>query len=365
MLAILNVGEGDTKVTFEKDKPEELERAKSVVNDMLKRGYAILVHAGEKDGVPIYYRATAFDENTLEYIVAGVPEVPPNQVGDDEEVEPAPKPKGRYKGGSRKAARLPATNRAVGVARTAGGMSNSVNSIEYKNIEQFDKFAVTRNALRKLSASKGEWCGLPMPIEGHALMVDPKYPFAELYADKKDEVSVDEHLKVWHYRNCFYSHKMRCDIYIYQNIETKRIKWVWDAAVNNFKQQLFTMGASDAWGIEQEANAVQLLATLLPHHRFKKYLLTGSFVEQSVRSGVTYLFRKLRPTIAAVPSDDGFMKILAALCMHPIAYYKDCWAGAMCPTDDVIAHLCLMRGDEHMYWRRCNQHRAYRPEAGL
>lgn len=40
-------------------------------------------------------------------------------------------------------------------------------------------------------------------------------------------------------------------------------------------------------------------------------------------------------------------------------------AGAMCPTDDVIAHLSLMRGDEKMFWRRCNQHPAYRPEAGL
>jgi hypothetical protein len=37
----------------------------------------------------------------------------------------------------------------------------------------------------------------------------------------------------------------------------------------------------------------------------------------------------------------------------------------MCPTDDVIAHLALMRGDEAMFWRRCNQHPPYRPEAGL
>jgi hypothetical protein len=37
----------------------------------------------------------------------------------------------------------------------------------------------------------------------------------------------------------------------------------------------------------------------------------------------------------------------------------------MCPTDDVIAHLMLMRGDEAMFWRRCNQHAAHLPEAGL
>lgn len=32
---------------------------------------------------------------------------------------------------------------------------------------------------------------------------------------------------------------------------------------------------------------------------------------------------------------------------------------------DVIAHLALMRGDEHMFWKRSNQHPPYRPEAGL
>jgi hypothetical protein len=37
----------------------------------------------------------------------------------------------------------------------------------------------------------------------------------------------------------------------------------------------------------------------------------------------------------------------------------------MCPTDDVIAHLQLMRGDERMFWKRSNQHPSWRPEAGL
>jgi hypothetical protein len=37
----------------------------------------------------------------------------------------------------------------------------------------------------------------------------------------------------------------------------------------------------------------------------------------------------------------------------------------MVPTDDVIAHLMLMRGDEHMFWRRCNQHQPWTKEAGV
>ena len=90
------------------------------------------------------------------------------------------------------------------------------------------------------------------------------------------------------------------------------------------------------------------------------------FLEKSERSGVTYLFRKLRPTVALRPCRDGDgMRVLAALCLHPIGYYDGSWAGAMCPTDDVVAHLMLMRGDEVMFWRRSNQHPADRPEAGL
>src|SRR5271167_3602660 len=72
--SILNVGDGDTKISFDKDKPQERDRACRIIQDMLRRGYAILVQAGEKDGRPIFYRATDFDPQTAEYIVAGMPE---------------------------------------------------------------------------------------------------------------------------------------------------------------------------------------------------------------------------------------------------------------------------------------------------
>jgi hypothetical protein len=31
----------------------------------------------------------------------------------------------------------------------------------------------------------------------------------------------------------------------------------------------------------------------------------------------------------------------------------------------VVAHLMLMRGDEHLFWRKANQHPPYQPEAGM
>lgn len=197
-----------------------------------------------------------------------------------------------------------------------------------------------------------------MALENERLIIEPTYPFAGL-ADIGSKPEPDDG---WRARNCWYSTSKRCDIIIMER--DGKIDWGRVPAFHHGAHLLTTLACSDAWGIEQEGRAVQLLGRMLRHRQLKQYLLTGMFVERSTRSGVCYLFRKLRPTVAFKPDDRG-SRILAALCMHPIAYYAGSWAGAMCPTDDVIAHLALMRADEHMLWRRCNQHPPFRPEAGL
>lgn len=110
-LRILNVGMGDTKLTFDKKNPQETERAGKVIQDMLKRGYALLVQVGKRKGQPVYQRATGFDPKTNEYIVMGAP---------DETVDIGATP--------RKAAKKPQAKRykaeeskALSVARSAGG----------------------------------------------------------------------------------------------------------------------------------------------------------------------------------------------------------------------------------------------------
>ena len=340
-LAILNVGEGDTKITFDKDKPGELERARRVVADMLKLGYAILVHVGEtKGGKPKYRRATGFDPKHDEYIVTDAPAEPVQ--------------------------RVPVTARAVAVSRSAGGMSDRADSIEaqnqaqFENLERFDDFAVLRNKLRALAAHAGEWAGLPMPLQDMELVVEPRYPLAHVYKPKP----IEDGFNGAKIRNRFYSIMKRRDVVVWQEPNSEKVTWGCHGTTHHFDIDVQTMAASEAWGIEQEGAALQTLAGLLPHHAFKRYLLSGMFVEQSERSGVYYFFRKLKPTVAASAAT-GSMKIIATLCQHPIAYYAGSWAGAMTPTDDVIAHLMLMRGDEALYWRRCNQHPAFRPEAGL
>jgi len=211
-----------------------------------------------------------------------------------------------------------------------------------------------------MAAERGEWAGIPMLLDGERLIVEPTYPKADklmAYGAAPDEPGPPVVV-----RNSFWSARHMSDIHIFEH--DGKIRWGLSPGVNHFRYDLRTLGCMDAWGIEQESNAVQLLGTLVRHRQLKQYLLTGMFLERSSRSGLMYMFRRLRPTVVMTMSGPE-ARILCTLCLHPIAFYAGSWAGAMCPTDDVVAHLMLMRGDEPMLWRRANQHAAYRPESGL
>lgn len=217
-----------------------------------------------------------------------------------------------------------------------------------------NRFRDARHALKRIAQVADEWAGLPMPIEGEQLVIERSFKFASVF---QEENKPDGRA-----RSSFWSTHKRADVIIW--IEDGRLQWGLAHAPHHFEQDLRTMGVSVAWGFDQEVRAMELLSTLVSEHAFRTYVMTGTFMESSRRSGVSYVFRRLRPTVAISSRGDA-MKILCAMCLHPIAYYKGSWGGAMCPTDDVIAHLMLMRGDEHMFWRRANQHPAFRPEAGL
>lgn len=224
-------------------------------------------------------------------------------------------------------------------------------------LERFDTFADARNNLRRMGEAVAEWAGIPMPIDGERLVIEPSYRFAQTF-ERMDDDQEEDGIKV---RNVFWSHRYRCEVVIYE--EDGQIRHQ-SLPSSRIAKELRTAGCSFAWGIEQEQRALKLLGTMVRHHTFKMYLLSGMFLETSKRSRITYLFRKLRPTVA-FDTKGKTLRMLCALCMHPIGYYADSWAGAMCPTDDVIAHLSMMRSDEPMLWKRSSQHPQYRPEAGV
>jgi hypothetical protein len=118
-VAILNVGEGDTKLSFDPEKPVERERAAIIVADMLRRGYAIMITVGEKDGVKTYRRAQAFDPKTCEYLIMGL--------SSEEEQDIQEQLSGKKKKKRKAYTRVPAhTTTAVAVARSARGCAGAV-----------------------------------------------------------------------------------------------------------------------------------------------------------------------------------------------------------------------------------------------
>ena len=70
-VAILNVGAGDTKLSFDPSNPTEARRAAKIVKDMIRRGFAVLIEVGSDERGPLYRRAHDFDEATAEYIRVG------------------------------------------------------------------------------------------------------------------------------------------------------------------------------------------------------------------------------------------------------------------------------------------------------
>jgi hypothetical protein len=118
---------------------------------------------------------------------------------------------------------------------------------------------------------------------------------------------------------------------------------------------------------EAELKAMESLKTRVSEGQYTSYVLGGIFPEQSKRSGVIYFFRKGLPTLAVSfhgqNKDTG--KVLAALCLHPMGYYAGTHVGLMTPTDEVIAHLLMMRSDERRYWAKSGQWSAIDSRSGI
>lgn len=201
-----------------------------------------------------------------------------------------------------------------------------------------------------------------MPLDGHNLVIEPNYARGrEIMETMNKYESPPEGISI---RNTFWSTKLQADLYMCNVEATGKVRAYVIPYNEKVSMALDTMDCSYVWGLEQEHNAMNLLGTLVKHHQLKMYLLTGMFAEHSRRSGLMYIFRRLRPTLV-ISQKGPRARTIAALCMHPIGYYEGTWAGVMCPTDEIIAHLQLMRGDEKMYWRRANQHSMRAPQAGI
>ena len=128
-IGILNVGAGDTKLTFDKSNPAECIRSARIVTDMLRRGYALLVEVDDGKGGKAYQRVHEFREATCEYIVADFDPIQAEAADHAQDESQAAPPSSeevtapKFKPGRKPIKRAIAATGASGVAvsRSAGG----------------------------------------------------------------------------------------------------------------------------------------------------------------------------------------------------------------------------------------------------
>jgi hypothetical protein len=227
--------------------------------------------------------------------------------------------------------------------------------------------------------SRGEWAGYPLPQDDLKLVVEPGHPMHERMNGMRfgdGGVYEDVHAEVAEqFGSCDSIHVLnwwrRRDgrfVYVWHNGDGKSRAAVFERCEERRRVCMYlnTLSSALVFELGAEQRAQESLAELVGPHRMALYATTSVVMETSSRSRLTYLFRRGRPTLVIKLAPDGTLdRPICCLCLHPIGYYQDSWSGVMVPTDEVIAHLLLMRGDEAYYWRKANQHPVDSIEAGL
>jgi hypothetical protein len=107
MLEVLSVGKGDLKLTFGGDDPEEIAKARKVIQEMLRKGYGIFVETDK--GLT---RVKRFSPKRMTYVIVEVADGEPADV-------PGQAPTRQRRTEER---HVPvAGSRAKAIGRTAGG----------------------------------------------------------------------------------------------------------------------------------------------------------------------------------------------------------------------------------------------------
>lgn len=145
---------------------------------------------------------------------------------------------------------------------------------------------------------------------------------------------------------------------ILENQDNKKCSLVFSPhkpAHRRLEIMMATLGCRSRFAFkEPELKAQQRLFKELSDSQQGQYITSDAFAEVG-KSGIIYVLRKSKPTVAIREQEDGSGGALCALCLHPVAYYTATWAGVLPPSDEVLAHLLMIRHSERFYWRKANQ----------
>lgn len=374
-IQVLNSFKGDDVKDIDTSTEAGRLQTEKLLNELLKSGSAVFLER-EIDGETRTYRVTGYDHSTDRLNIQLPIDDYVKDSHKDHVLAEAPLKAGRGKPRSRNVeASIPSSSgRAVSVAPVSGGLDlppeTNPGELTWKAV---------RWGVNKLCEERGWHHGCPMPsatVNGHRLMVAKGAPLSSItglldfalgtssvHIDTTETINEDALYRVneWHvppkrvelYRDSKGMFKMQMPVI------HERLKFWLDT-------MCVRAGAMD-W--ETEITAMRSLQEKITDSQWASYILSGMFPEKSERSGVTYILRKGLPTIAMTekPRPDGKMQrhFLCSLCLHPMAYFVDTWAGSQPPSDEVMAHLMLIRCDEHFFWKRSGQHPIHDPRAAV
>jgi hypothetical protein len=120
--------------------------------------------------------------------------------------------------------------------------------------------------------------------------------------------------------------------------------------------------------VDAEKKAQELLKEYVSDEQYDMYQLTGCIIHSSEQSNREYLIRRGFPTLVFEREEingEVRKKFRLGLCAHAGDYYPGTFAGTLCPTDDVISHLLLLRADEDRFWEASGIHLPVSGRLGL
>lgn len=123
-------------------------------------------------------------------------------------------------------------------------------------LEAVDGYAHLRGALREIADRREHWAGIPMPVEGAPLRIEPTFPNAAALAGIGAKEPGETLPADFRLRNRWWSRRLNAEIGIWE--EGGKLCWAALPAHNRLTREITTLQCSVAWGIEQEGIGTEL-----------------------------------------------------------------------------------------------------------
>lgn len=201
-----------------------------------------------------------------------------------------------------------------------------------------------RRRLTDIATEQGEWAGIPIPVAGMDVVVaNQRQSFAPIWPAHVRRDTVNS----WQVRKSY-------TMWLFRDEDGKTRGYPDNYWSQRFLAMFDTLYARRAVLPESEMVAFAKLLDHLNDGQARDYVLSNMFVERGPRSDLLYVFRRGLPVLT-FRSEGEQLTPRAALCLHPLAYYARTHAGALAPSDEVLALLLMMRAGEPFLWRKANQ----------